>query len=528
MRRQRFRKPTVSLALFPFLAVLVCTMGALIVLLVLVVQQARVSVAAEPVEVAVTPPPPDDDRQQQADAFDWRRKILERQRTELTAKLADSRLRLGHLEDHIRSLQEKWAQLQVAAEELDDLRSGKERAQADTALEQQRLQRAIAEARQELETLREEFNRRPRAFAIIPYAGPNGTKRRPIYIECTAQGIIIQPEGVVLRASDFDGPLGPGNPLDAALRATRTHLNRLGTTGTEGEPYPLLVVRPDGAIAYNVARMAMKAWDDEFGYELIDAEMQLKFPEPDPHLKQLLEQTVREARDRQSALAAAMPSQFQGSGTGGGGGFVASGSGGFVPQGSGFNGPGSGGSGSSTSNLSRGGRFTSFSNAPGQDARRQDAGGSAANPNNGASRSGQHVPDGGPEASANSAGGGAVMSVSPAQSRGKNWALPSSAANATAVTRPVRVVCFPDRLEIRPTHGEAGPLRVIWLGNGVEASLDEFVGAVWQHVEQWGIAVAGGYWKPTLQLVAAPGGDSTANRLQTLLNNSGLNLQRIR
>ena len=40
MIRRRFRKQAVTMALFPFLAVLVCTMGALIVLLVMVVQQA--------------------------------------------------------------------------------------------------------------------------------------------------------------------------------------------------------------------------------------------------------------------------------------------------------------------------------------------------------------------------------------------------------------------------------------------------------------------------------------------------------
>ena len=42
MRRKRFRKPVTNMSLFPFIAVLICTMGALIVLLVLFVQQARV------------------------------------------------------------------------------------------------------------------------------------------------------------------------------------------------------------------------------------------------------------------------------------------------------------------------------------------------------------------------------------------------------------------------------------------------------------------------------------------------------
>ena len=42
MRRPASRKTQVGISLFPFLAVLICTMGALIVLLILVVQQARV------------------------------------------------------------------------------------------------------------------------------------------------------------------------------------------------------------------------------------------------------------------------------------------------------------------------------------------------------------------------------------------------------------------------------------------------------------------------------------------------------
>ena len=40
-RRLRIAKRSVSVSLFPFLAVLICTMGSLIVLLVIVVQQAR-------------------------------------------------------------------------------------------------------------------------------------------------------------------------------------------------------------------------------------------------------------------------------------------------------------------------------------------------------------------------------------------------------------------------------------------------------------------------------------------------------
>ena len=48
----------------------------------------------------------------------------------------------------------------------------------------------------------------------------------------------------VVAAQDFLPPLGPGNALDAALRAAREYLAQHGGVGRNGEPYPLLLVRP--------------------------------------------------------------------------------------------------------------------------------------------------------------------------------------------------------------------------------------------------------------------------------------------
>ena len=55
MRSGRARKPITGVSLFPFLAVLICTMGALIVLLLIMVQQGHVearAVAQDKAEVA--------------------------------------------------------------------------------------------------------------------------------------------------------------------------------------------------------------------------------------------------------------------------------------------------------------------------------------------------------------------------------------------------------------------------------------------------------------------------------------------
>jgi hypothetical protein len=521
MRRCRFRKPTISVALFPFLAVLVCTMGALIVLLVLVVQQARVYAS-----VIADPPPADaesvnDELREQHAEFKWRREVLENQRTELTENLANSRLQLAYLEDHIRRLEEKWTQLQAVAAELEEIKNVSDQSDGSARKQRESLRAQIDAAQEELVRVRSEVDRRPRSFAIIPYAGPNGTQRRPIYIECTAHGIVLQPEGVVLRAQDFDGPLGPGNPLDAALRAIREHLASLGTAEWQGEPYPLLVVRPDGAIAYNVARLAMRAWDDEFGYELIDADMKVQYPTPDAYLKQLLESTIENARQRQAALAAAMPSQFQGDRIGG---FVASSSGGgFVPvstQGAGFG----AGRGADAFGRESDGAGAPAGFPPLQSSMAHSSAADAGNPPD-QRAPGTAAGPGGPNAAAGGAPGGTSTALS--QTRGRDWALPKSAGSATAITRPIRIVCHPDRLVVLPQRGEIRAPRVVDMPRGPQFIVDRFVNMVWEQVREWGIAIAGGYWKPTLQVAVAPGAEVAYQQLVQLLDQSGLELERV-
>ena len=92
-------------------------------------------------------------------------------------------------------------------------------------------------------------------YSVVPYQGPNATRRRPIYIECRGDAIVLQPEGVELTSDDFVGFLGPGNPLASSLRAMTEYYNANTPPGQKpSEPYPLLLVRPDGVPAYLAAR----------------------------------------------------------------------------------------------------------------------------------------------------------------------------------------------------------------------------------------------------------------------------------
>src|SRR5690606_33730067 len=71
-----------------------------------------------------------------------------------------------------------------------------------------------------------------------------------------------------------------------------------------GSPYPLLIVRPDGAEAYAACRAAMKDWQGEFGYELVEQDRELVFPPPDGELTRRLEIVLRDARRRHERLVA--------------------------------------------------------------------------------------------------------------------------------------------------------------------------------------------------------------------------------
>ncbi len=310
MRRPTARRQQPGMALFPFLAVLLCTMGSLIVLLVLVVQQARAGSAAVAEKSAAVPQlDPEEQRRllEQEEDLQWRAEMLQQQRDAYAEDLLNKREELSHFEDHIRRLQDRAEKLVAEAEEMQNAGKG-QLADRESAMQQlAEMEKEIAERKAELEKSRKEVLRRRPAYAIIPYDGPNGTSRRPMYIECTEEGIVLQPERVVLSANDFQGPMGPGNPLDAALRATRDYLHR---GGLKGEPYPLVIVRPSGAIAFGACRTAMKHWESEFGYELVDQDAEIKFQPADPQLAALQQRAVQDARKRQQALVAAMPKRF--------------------------------------------------------------------------------------------------------------------------------------------------------------------------------------------------------------------------
>lgn len=302
MRGSKKGRAELSPSLFPFLAVLLCTVGALVLILVLVVGQSQASVK----EAADTRAERTAELRTQVELV---RDSFEQAREEIQLEIEKKRMSLQGLEKQTAGLLNELEELQKTGKLIEKkLTDDTSSEAADEQLSE--LEKELQEAAQKLKSKLDKPTGDKPVFAIIPYTGNNGTHRRPIYLECRADGIVIQPEGVVIGMKDLKPPYGPGNPLDAALRTIRTrYAPQDGALHTSA--YPLLVVRSSGIRTYALARMAMAGWDDQFGYELIDDEMELDFPAGEPGLAKEIEETLVAARNRQAALVMAMPGRYR-------------------------------------------------------------------------------------------------------------------------------------------------------------------------------------------------------------------------
>ena len=297
-RRRAPSGPTISL--FPFLAVLLCTMGALLVLLVLFSRSAeRADAAAEAEAVRQQA----EELELARDELAWRIDQLQGVRSRTADDLATARMKLAGIEEDARALVDELEQLDRTAAAL------AQPAAEDEGEPLATLEQRLAEARAAVEAARQGAADRPPAYAVVPFEGSGGTHRRPLYIECCIDGVFLQPEGIRLGPADFEGPPGPGNPLASGLRAAREYLaNRPGESGQPAaQPYPLLLVRPSGVMAYYAARESLQSWGSDFGYQFVDEDWTLAFPPADPALADAEQRAVDEARRRLEWLAQARP-----------------------------------------------------------------------------------------------------------------------------------------------------------------------------------------------------------------------------
>ena len=274
MRRKRSH---LQVSTFPFLAVLLCAMGALILFLLVMDRRAKIvarNKAMKAVELA-------QEQEQQIEAELARRR--KQQHDQLAGEQANLLAEQTQLQNAALSLQSK---LQAGEQNIADL-SQRLRAEIDAARkaeanvhDQRRLlvesknqsgrtQARLLQLTAELEKLENNLkqmkamNARPtEVVALAPYRGVHADQRRPIYVECRAEGFVVQPDRLVLPASAT-------TPLD--LR--KAIESRLGQTDSA---YVLFLVRPEGIPLYYQAQASLEGLRVDFGYEFVDSDWVLE------------------------------------------------------------------------------------------------------------------------------------------------------------------------------------------------------------------------------------------------------------
>ncbi len=374
---RRVRSSEEAFSLFPFLAVLLCTMGTLAMIFVLVAQNSSNETPIEKEEDApnapqfdpqfgkvdgvpsgaiidaeslrsvlnddLTPSTPAteeedayaraltrvgalslDEITSEQESLEWFLEELRNVRERTSQSLEEDRARLANVEAALARLR---SESEVARRKYEALTASNE---SDKIEGNDELQKQISELDVEIErlqeealSLREKNANLKRSYAIVPYQGKKGTFRRPIFVECNERGVFIQPEEIRFDDRDFLLARYPGNPFDSALRAVSQHYLATGgqktVDGDVIEPYPLIVVRPGGAEYFYPAIAALASWGDVYGYEFVEDDQNIVYPDPDPTLKELATRQADFARARLSAqltqiLAAAQVRNAYGAG----------------------------------------------------------------------------------------------------------------------------------------------------------------------------------------------------------------------
>ncbi len=337
------RRPTnnsAGVSLFPFLAVLVCTMGSLILLLIVTTKRIRAAaiekarqaavvdvVEREPVapEIELQPVPVDPSQHENA-IREWQTQL-----ESLAHERDTARESLTELERKLVAAQSAVLRSQQTATTKKDKLKEARGIQQQAAADRERLQNeidatrdALAASEQRLIETKERQKTAQSKFAFVPFDGRNGTTRRPILIECTDKFIRFVPEDIRLTPAELNGFTAGFNPLLNASRelihywnaydrihadeqeteeygTTKNDLLSLGNTGKE--PYVLLLVRPGGAISFLIAKNLLGQLKIPHGYELLDDDMELEFSEPNPDAKQICQQTVTQTlSERENVL----------------------------------------------------------------------------------------------------------------------------------------------------------------------------------------------------------------------------------
>lgn len=338
--KQRRSQQEETFSLFPFLAVLLCTMGMLVMLLVLMSKGASKDHCKESVHpipvVQKIDSAKEDRKEDRKEYLHWKKIYGNATQEEIQEEIVSSQWYLEELKgiktrtgEALRKERDRLAAADRAISErlkdLDKLKEGIRLLQENKTeditqitTDIQRKTEEIARLEKEIADSRDKLKNAKPSYSIIPYQGKSGTIRYPIYIECNERGVFLMPEGIPFSIEDFLLGKYPGNPFDMAIRTARQYIMEKGSNDLEKEPYPLLIVRPGGSDKYYAAVSALASWGGDYGYELVEEDWELNYPPVDPELAHRVQEQIALSRARLAIPLATLLAEMnrQGSGSG--------------------------------------------------------------------------------------------------------------------------------------------------------------------------------------------------------------------
>ena len=340
------RGHTLQVNTFPFLAVLLCAMGSLILLMLVIDRRARVVARAKALRAAQLAMTEDQKSRVEWDQRRLRlREQLGKEDQSVTAEIQSIRRQIDKTASALRieqqgavalgkEIETEKSQLSLMNEELIHRQSAQGQASGQKEMAQAELARLTNELKQmerTLSDLKEYRKRQHQTFSLVPYNGKRGDNRRPIYIECAARGIVIHPGRTAFEGLRFN-PHEIRAEIDRQVARNQVVLSSV-TDKAQANVYLLMLIRPNGITTYYKTLAMLQGVSLDFGYELINSDWVLDFSDEPASGKQPWMQAESSPELTGNASAArrvagihpfptnrlAYPSQGKGTGIAGGG-----------------------------------------------------------------------------------------------------------------------------------------------------------------------------------------------------------------
>lgn len=327
-RSQRTSNPV---TLFPFLAVLLCTIGALVLMLVVVSAGIRKDAVAtakhkseadavarrepqpivadaeppaplpaisddpaarlKPIDPEFAPDPPPSPIEEASPRTLSEIARLENLKLKLKHEIADRSQQVDNVSAKTEALTQQLRMVKAKQNDLQQaiIRRANQRAELNEVSSELRVEnRQILELLDESRKLINEHKKQVLSpvHSIVPYDGQTGTVRRAIIIECVDDVVRFEAEQVEIPIELLQKFSPAQNPLASGVQALFSYWmakEQLADPGRRPEkPYALILVRPSGAEAFSSAVFALDEMIGDFGYELVEDEFKYEVPETTP------------------------------------------------------------------------------------------------------------------------------------------------------------------------------------------------------------------------------------------------------